>query len=129
MSPELIAYLVERYPKFFPPEDTVAGKRARSIDCGDGWANLIEHLLGTLSWQVKTSPLERMRQPVLDCIDRSNGGLRIEFRRPSRRVLLLSNFTESLALEYCEMCGKPYRHFCGSMAVRRCTSHPQDGSA
>lgn len=128
MSPELTAYLVERHPKFFPPERTSAGKRGRKIDCGDGWANLIDHLLGTLSWQVKTSPGERMRQPVLDLIDRVEGQLRIRFQRPSQRVLLLSNFTEGLALEYCELCGKPYRHFCGSGAVRRCTSHQQEES-
>ena len=129
MSPELVAYLIERHPKFFPPERTFEGKLARKIDCGDGWATLIDHLLGTLSWQVKTSPLGGMRQPVLDIIDRVDGQLRIRFQRPSKRVLLLSAFTESLALEYCESCGKPYQHFCGSPASRRCTSHTQDGSA
>ena len=48
MSAGLISQLIERFPEFFPAEHTAAGTRARVIDCGDGWSNLMYHLLGTL---------------------------------------------------------------------------------
>lgn len=86
MSPGLIFQLIERFPEFFPAEHTTAGRRARAIECGEGWFNLINHLLGTLQWHVRTSPLGRMRQPVLVGIDRERGLLRIRFRaaKPTR---------------------------------------------
>ena len=125
MSPGLIFQLIERFPEFFPTEHTAAGRRARVIDCGDGWFNLINHLLGTLQWQVRTSPLGRTRQPVLVVIDRERGLLRIRFRRPSQHVRLLSAFTEDLASTYCEMCGMPGQEFFDSASEMRirCSTH------
>ena len=125
MSAGFISQLIERFPEFFPAELTAAGTRARVIACGDGWLNLINHLLGTLHCQVRTSPLERMRQLVLVRIDRDQGLLRIRFRRPSQRVRLLSASTEDLASTYCEMCGMPGQEFfelASDMRIR-CSTH------
>lgn len=115
MRPDLDALLCKRYPEIF--------RDIRSIECGDGWIEILDSMCHQISEAVKAGTMP----PVIATqVKEKFGSLRFCYYGGDDETERLADLAEEQSEKVCEMCGKPgtmqtkgfYKVRCGDCAAK-----------
>lgn len=136
MRDELQKELFEKYPVIFCRKtDPAYGGYYFSIDCGDGWYNLIDTLcrwldnrhenkVASYEWRKKSGKLEEGEEPPVPVtaaqIKEKFGGLRFYVDGGDAEVHGAISFAESMSFSICDTCAKPGKTGGSSWVVTLC---------
>jgi hypothetical protein len=131
MDDKLVQKFQERF-KWFPKKDPLYHADLNfpmSIDCGNGWFDLIWKLCEDIDIIVKCEGWENFS---VDQIKEKFAGLRFYVNGANREVFDLIHKAEDKSYEICEVCGKKgsmylgfgwYRTLCAKCAKKDSTRH------
>ena len=99
MSQNKIKNLIEKYPSLF--------KKDSSIECPEGWANLIDNLAFLADEKIRQMPVEVRDSLYFVQIKQKFGGLRCYFSHSVPYIEGLIAMSEQISSHTCEGCSKP----------------------
>ncbi len=123
MSPERETMLCNRYPDLLPAMERIRFQELSiwGFECGDGWFDLIDCLLATIS--VRHQINSDCEPVIIDEVKEKYGTLSIMYRGGDSFVQGAINLAITLSPRICEVCGDkaPYRTM--TFRTPRCIAH------
>jgi hypothetical protein len=111
MKQELDQLLCEKYPKMMVNRTKSMQETCMcwGFDCGDGWFNILDQLMGNIQhhidWNNRES--EVVPQVTLDQVKEKLGTLRFYYTGGDDYISGLVSMAESMSGVTCETCGNP----------------------
>ena len=127
MKKELDEYLCKVYPKIMVNrnKDMTETCMCWGFECGDGWFNILNNLMGNIQnhidWQNREK--EVVPQVTLDQVKEKFGTLRFYYSGGDDRIRGMVSMAESMSSVTCEECGKPGTSTGGGWIKTVCKEH------
>ena len=127
MKKELDEYLCKVYPKIMVNrnKDMTETCMCWGFECGDGWFNILNNLMGNIQnhidWQNREK--EVVPQVTLDQVKEKFGTLRFYYSGGDDTIRGMVSMAESMSSVTCEECGKPGTSTSGGWIKTVCKEH------
>ena len=127
MKKELDEYLCKVYPKIMVNrnKDMTETWMCWGFECGDGWFNILNNLMGNIQnhidWQNREK--EVVPQVTLDQVKEKFGTLRFYYSGGDDTIRGMVSMAESMSSVTCEECGKPGTSTSGGWIKTVCKEH------
>jgi len=117
MKKELVQKIVEKNPTLFAHKQYPV-----SLDCGDGWFDLLDQLCDMINWDVNNN-----RAPAVEItqVKEKFGTLRFYYNGGNERIDGYVGFAEQLSGITCEVCGSRGKLRGGSWMRTLCDEHAE----
>lgn len=129
MREELDKLLCEKYPKMMVNrhKDMMETCMCWGFDCGDGWYNILNQLMGNIQHHIdwKNRNGEVVPQVTLDQVKEKFGTLRFYYTGGDEYISGLVSMAEAMSGCTCETCGAPGERRGGGWVRTLCNEHAE----